>query len=623
MKLADFCISYLRDKGIKQVFQVYGAATGDLVDAFSRVKGIGYVACIHEQGGTFMTETIAKVTGKIQCFMATSGPGGLNTLDGIANCYYDSTPMLVITGQINSKFMRKTPEQRQIGFQENDIVDMAKPITKYATMVTDPLMIKYELDKAIYIATHGRMGPVLLDIPTDLQKVDIDLKDLKEFVPDNNKPIADWYKDEAIALTIRALKESKRPVILIGGGIHWCRAEQLVRELGARLSIPCIPTWNATDIFTSDYPYYAGRIGTFAGPGRNFTVQNCDLLLAIGTRISGRITGGQVALFAREAKKIIVDIDPEMLDVKTQEVKGDANICMNASEYCRLLLEALKNNDMPEKYLAWVEWLNQAIEWRDKYQPVLPEYYKVEGYVHPYAFMKELSKQCKEGDVIVCDSGGNCVTTFQCFETKWGQRLLSSNGNSTMGYSFAGAMGVCFLPEYIREQKGRVICIIGDGGMQMNIQELQTMKHYELKLKTFILNQKKYGITTQFQRTNYGGRYLASGTGDTYQAGYSVPDFYNVTNAYGIEARRISNMQFIGKKIKDVLEYPNGIVCDVDCGDYAVYQPRIFGWKTPIEDSTPLLPRDEFISNMIISPYEGWEYPAIPDGSSNQNMGLS
>jgi acetolactate synthase-1/2/3 large subunit len=617
LKLADYLLERLKDHGITQVFQVYGAATGDIVDAFSRVKDIQYICPIHEQAGSFMVETIAKVTGRIQCFMATSGPGGINTLDGIANCYYDSTPALFITGQINSRFMRKTEGQRQIGFQENDIVNMAKPVTKYAVMIKDPLKIKYEIDKAIYIATHGRQGPVLLDIPTDLQKMDIDIDKLESYEPTDVKVEPNWYKKESIQLTVQALKESKRPVLLIGGGIHWANAQELARQLGIRLGIPCIPTWNATDIFTSDYPLYAGRIGTFAGPGRNFCVQNSDLLLAIGTRISGRITGGQVALFAREAKKIIVDIDADMLDKETQEVKGDMNVCMNGHVFIKELLNALREVELPD----WSKWLEQSIEWRNKYQPVLPEYYSYE-HVHPYAFIRELSKQCQSGDVIVTDSGGNCVVTFQCFETKYGQRLLSSNGNSTMGYSFAGAMGLCFLPEYLEEKKGRVICIIGDGGMQMNIQELQTLKHYGLKLKTFVLNNHCYSITTQFQRTNYGGRLLASGHGDVYQSGYSVPDFYKVANAYGIEAKRISNMQYIQRKIQDVLEYPDAVVCDVDCGDYAIYEPRIFGWKTPIEDSTPYLLRDEFKSNMIIKPYVGWENPAMP-GNGEVGMGLS
>ena len=292
---------------------------------------------------------------------------------------------------------------------------------------------------------------------------------------------------------------------------------------------------------------------------------------------------------------------------------------MDAYEYLSLLLEYLKDEKMPD----WNDWLCQAIEWREKYVPVLPEYYKAD-FVHPYVFIKELSNQCKEGDIIVTDCGGNCVTTFQCFETKKGQRLISSNGNSTMGFSFAGAMGVSFLPEYLSEQKGRVICIIGDGGMQMNIQELQTIKHYGLRLKTFVLNNHKFGITYQYIKTNYAGRYLACGVGnDVYKSGYSVPNFQRIAYAYGVVACSIKNMEYLGRKIKDVLDHPEAIVCDVDCGDFAIYEPRIFGWKTPIEESTPLLSRDEFRSNMIIKPYDGWEHPAIPDGKSNQNMGLA
>ena len=610
MKVADYVIEYLKEYGIKQVFQVYGAATGDLVDAFARVQGIEFICPIHEQGGTFMVETIAKVTGKMQVFMATSGPGGINALDGIANCYYDSVPSLFITGQVNSKFLRKTVGQRQIGFQENDIVNMAKPITKYATMITDPYRIKYELDKAIHIANCGRKGPVLLDIPTDLQKMDMDVEKLESYKPKSNgRP--DWYKEDCIVLTIEALREAKRPVLLVGGGVHWAKANELVRQLGEKLKIPCIPTWNATDIITSDYPYYAGRIGTFAGAGRNFTVQNCDLLVAVGSRISGRITGGQVAMFAREAKKIIVDIDANMLDENTQEVKGDMNVCMDAYEYCELLLACLKDERMPD----WNGWLCRSIEWREKYVPVLPEYYKAD-YVHPYVFIKELSNQCKEGDIIVTDSGGNCVVTFQCFETKKGQRLISSNGNSTMGYSFAGAMGVSFLPEYLSEQKGRVICIIGDGGMQMNIQELQTIKHYGLRLKTFVLNNVSYGITSQFQRTNYGGRLLASGNNvDPKLAGYSVPNFQRIAYAYGVLSCGITDMQFLGRKIKNVLDHPEAVLCDVNCKGHTTYEPRIFGWKTPIEDSTPYLSREEFKKNMIIEPYDGWEKPAMPGGN--------
>ncbi len=602
MKTADFIIRYLRDYGIERVFQVYGSATADLIDAFSRTPGIEYICTIHEQAAGFAAETLAKVTGKLQCAMATSGPGGINLLNPMANCFYDSVPVLFITGQVNSKFLRKSPTQRQVGFQENDIVSMARPVTKYVSMIENVGQVKRKMDDAIYLATHGRPGPVLLDIPMDVQRADLP--------PDAR--IQGWSRgelnpniDAQLDHLLDALERATRPVLLVGGGIHWAKAAEDVRKLASILKIPSIPTWNATDIITSDFEYYAGRVGTFGGPGRNFAIQNCDLLLSIGSRISGRITGGVPATFVRGAKKFIVDNDITNLNPNWQEMKGDCNIQADAGYFIHRLLERFSGHDKygnglpPVKLPDWSGWLTKCQTWRDTYIPQTP---KVEGFVNPYAFIKALSARGGIGDVIVVDCGGNAVVTFQMFETKWGQRLISSNGNSPMGYSFAGAMGVCFDSDYRTQKKGRVICIIGDGGMQMNIQELQTVRHYNLPLKTFILNNHCYGITRQFQRTNYEGRYLACGPD-----GYSVPDFLKITDAYGIKTDTIQDNRGMRQKIDKILNNPEAVVCDVDCGGWSHYEPRISGWNTPVEDMTPLLSREEFRANMIIEPVEGWK----------------
>jgi len=598
MKLADFVIQYLRDLGITKVFVVYGAASGDLIDAFTRVEGIDYVAVMHEQAGAFAVETCAKVSGELSCFIATSGPGGINLLNGIANAYYDSVPCLFITGQINSRFLKKDPLLRQVGFQENDIVAMAKPITKMAEMVNKPEDIKYFLDKAVQRARVGRPGPVLLDIPTDIQKVDIDLAKLPEIGYRDLSTIDIELVQNQIREFITDYKKAERPVLLIGGGIWSAKAAYEARQLGACLKVPCLPTWNAVDIFTSDYEYYRGRIGTFGGPGRNFAIQNSDLLLSIGCRMSGRITGGYIESFARGAKKYIVDIEKALLDPDLQEVKADVNIHSDARHFIGMLLSELEGQELPDR--TW--WLDKTKEWRDKYMPCLPEYYEEKNYVHPYVFIKVLSEECEAGDVIVVDCGGNVVVTYQTFETKFGQRLVSSHGNSPMGYSFSGAMGACFIPGI-----KRVICLIGDGGFNMNIQELQTIKNYGLNLKTFIMNNHSYGITRQFQDTNYQGRYLASGPD-----GYNPPDFIPIVQAYGIKTETIKNHGELREKIRGVLNFPEAIVCDVDMGMHSRYDPRIFGWKTPIEDMFPYLPRDEFRSNMIIEPVEGWENPVEP-----------
>lgn len=598
MRLGDYVIQYLADLGIHKVFVVYGAACGDLIDAFTRINGTEYVAVVHEQAGAFAAETYAKVSGRLGAAIATSGPGGINLLNGIANCYYDSTPCLFITGQINTQFIKKDPSIRQVGFQENDIVAMSQLITKMAVMVRKADDIKYILDEAAHTAMSDRPGPVLIDIPMDIQKVDIDPKKLRGYVPETSNGYDYKLIKNQINEFIRDYKKAKRPVLLIGGGIWPAKATKEVRELGAKLKVPCLPTWNALDIFTSDYEFYRGGVGTYGGPGRNFAIQNSDLLLSIGSRISGRITGGYVKSFARAAKKFIVDVDKANLDPKLQEVKGDVNICCDAKEFIKMLMSELDKYQLPDR--TW--WLNKTLEWKEKYAICLPEYYNEKGRVNHYVFIKVLSEELEPGDVIVGDCGGNVVVISQTFETKFGQRLFSSNGNSPMGYSFAGAMGACFVPGV-----KRVICLIGDGGFNMNIHDLQTVKNYHVPLKTFIMNNYVYGITKMFQDTHFESRYEASGP-----KGYNPPDFVKITNGYGIKTETIENHDELREKIRFVINYPEAIVCDVNMKEYYHYAPRIFGWKTPIEDMYPYLSREEFRSNMFIEPVEDWENPVHP-----------
>ncbi len=606
MKLADFVIQYLADLGVRHVFVVYGAAIGDLVDAFTRTDRIRYVCVMHEQAGAFAAETLTKVSGILGVTIVTSGPGGTNLLTGVANCWYDSIPNLYITGQINSAFLRKDPSIRQVGFQENDIVAMAKPVTKFAAMVRDPNTIRWVLDKAIYEATHGRPGPVLIDIPLDIQKKEVDPDRMERFIAP--EPPVDFTEglDEKLEGYLEDLNRSERPVLLIGGGVRLAHAVEEIRELGRALKIPCVPTWNALDIFASDFEYYRARVGTYGGPGRNFTIQNSDLLLSLGCRISGRITGGQVNSFARAAKKYIVDLDKANLDPNLQNVRGDVNIYCDVKIFAQALLEKAKKRSLPR----FDEWLTKTLEWREKYDPVLPEYYNSNGIVNPYVFVAELAQQCAPKDIIVPDCGGNVVVTNQAFKTRLGQRLCSSNGNSPMGFSFAGAIGACFAPA-----GGRVICLIGDGGFNMNIQELQTVKVYNLPVKTFILNNHVYGITKQFQDTNFGGRYEAAGP-----KGYRPPDFVKIVQAYGIAAETIRDHSELKDKIRSVLEYNGPIVCDVNMHDYFQYEPRIFGWGTPIEDMYPYLPREEFRKNMVIDPLPGWEDPPLPPKVAGRAM---
>ena len=423
MKVADYIINYLADYGIEDVFLVYGAANGDLVDAFTRNDKIRYIATMHEQGGGFAAEGHAKISGKIGVAMATSGPGGMNFVTSIGNCFYDSVPCLFITGQIKSQFMRPDKSIRQIGFQETDIVSVVEPMVKYAKTITDPLDVKYQLEKALHLATEGRPGPVLLDIPLDIQQQNVDEKDLLGYDVSLKNTYDLDVINKQIDTYIDDLKNSKRPCLMIGGGVRLSGAVDELLELGRQLKIPMFPTWNALDIVCSDYEYYGGRIGTYGGAGRNFGIQNSDLLLAIGSRISGRITGGNVNTFAREAKKYMVDVDKPGLQKKLQQVPFDECIYSDAKLFINLLIERLKHEDLP----SFDGWVDKVMDWKIKYDPVVDTMFKSRKYPHPYAFIRILSEEMKSNDIFVADCGGNIVVSNHAFETKTGQRYFTNN----------------------------------------------------------------------------------------------------------------------------------------------------------------------------------------------------
>ena len=568
-------------------------------------KKTKYVAVMHEQAGGFAAEGYAKVKeNKIPgVTIATSGPGGMNLVTPIGNFYYDSIPGIFITGQINSRFMRNDPDIRQVGFQETDIVGICKPITKYSKLIIDPYSIKYELDKALHLATSGRPGPVLLDIPMDLQKKIIDIDKLYSFDYSTVSKIKSSDTEIKIDKYLNDLNQSKRPTILIGGGVRNAEAIDELIELGHLIGIPMYPTWNALDVVTSDLPFYAGRVGTFGGAGRNFGIQNSDLLLGIGTRISGRITGGNIHSFAREAKKYVVDVDEALLQKYLQQVPFDENILCDAKEFINLLIKKFKKIQLDKKSVVnQKKWFSQCIEWKKKYDPVKSEFFNNSQIVHPYAFMRSFSNKLGHNDVIVADCGGNIVVSNHAFETKRGQRYFTNNGNSPMGFSFAAAIGAC-----IADRSRRVFSIIGDGGMNMNIQELQTILNYNLDFKTIILNNHVYGITKAFQKINFGGRMEACGP-----VGYKPPDFLEIAKAYKISTLSIKSNSEIDKKIDEMINFKGPLIVDVDCHEYHTYEPRIFGWKTPIEDMYPYLDRTEFKKNMFIEPLEDWENPEQP-----------
>jgi len=595
MLVSDYIANFLTDNGVKDVFFVEGSACASLIVAVARNKNLKYYCTLHEQAGAFAVDGYYKTNRKLSVMIATSGQGGQNLLNGVAASYYDSIPVLYLTGQINSRFIKPSSSIRQHGFQENDIVSMAKPITKYARMVKNPMDIRFEMEKALHIATSGRPGPVLLDIPMDTQKAEVDENRLRSYIPEQSG--IDMNKvQENISILLDWLSESERPIFLIGGGVWLADAKKSTMKLIERLKIPFSETWNMIDFCENNHELYGGRVGTFGGDGRNFAIQNSDLLIAIGSRISGRITGGMMDTFARAAKKVIVDIDNEELNY--QQVKGDLNISCDAGVFVEEFLKTVESRNFNKDFILWK---NKVINWKEKYKVFKEDYWKQEGSVNPYVLIKVLSEEMKEGDVLVHEAGGNCVVTSQTFEAKINQRIFSNNGNSSLGYALPGAIGAC-----VAAQK-QVICITGDGGLNFNIQEFQTMKYYNLPVKVLIFANNAFGITKAYRDTHFKSEYA----GVDAEHGVSFPDFKKIAEAYGLKTVNINDHSELREKMRYVLDANEPIICNIKMVGFYDYSPKL-GWSSPIEDQYPFLQRDEFRENMIIEPIAGWENPKYP-----------
>ena len=608
MKLTDYVVQYLVDQGVGKVFLLTGGACAHIVDSLGKNPNIEYICMQHEQAAAMAADAYARVTKNIGVAVATSGPGATNLITGVCCSYFDSIPTLIITGQVNLEetkgfrtgiisWFRKFI--RQLGFQETDIVSIVKPITKYAVLIEKPENIRYCLEKAVYIAKSGRPGPVWLDIPMNIQHAEIDPSKLKKFNP------AKVYKSTAKKLLVSPplldtislkIQQSKRPVIIVGAGVKLGQAENELLQLLNILKVPTVSSWSGLDIVPYDHPQYIGQIGVYGNRAANFTVQNSDLLLSLGSRLDTRQTGGQPQTFAREATKIVVDISEAELNKNW--VVADIPVHANVKDFL------IKLNSVIGTGIAFPnfsDWHSTCLQWKNKYPAVLPEYNNQEGSVNPYIFIEALSKKLLKNSIVTIDNGGVSVWAIQGFKIKEGQRIISSFGHAPMGYALPASIGAAFA-----DPKMNIVCIIGDGGLQLTIQEIQTIRHYNLPIKICILNNNSYGIIKQFQEVYFEGRYEAT----VKETGYSAPDFVKIAEAYGITAERIVSHAQIDKKLDKVLSTKGPVICDIKLDEAQKLIPKLIAIKTPdgkyiskpIEDMAPLLPRSEFNANMIIAP---------------------
>lgn len=601
IKLSDYVFKFLVERGVRDVFMISGGGAMHLVDSVGKNKRLKYYCPHHEQAAAIAAEGYARKAGKMAVVVVTSGPGGTNTLTGVIGQWLDSVPVLYLSGQVKQETTIESCREiglRQLGDQEINIVDMVRPVTKYAAMVREPAKIRWHLQKAVYLATHGRPGPVWLDIPLDVQAAMIEEKKLAYY-----DPLIDELKIDKNILTVKVkevlslLLQSKRPILLAGHGVRLAGALKIFKELVEKTGIPVLTTFNGYDLLPSDHPLYVGRPGTVGTRFGNFALQNADLLLSLGSRNNIRQAGYYWQTYARGAKKVIVDIDPA--ELKKPTVVPDIAVNADAGQFLTELDRELKNINLPD-WRPWVSWCTERVK---HYPVVCPEYWQKQEGINPYVFIEVLTKSLPENITVVAGNGTACVSLFQAGVVKNGQRMFWNSGCASMGYDLPAAIGAC-----IANGKKPVICLAGDGSLQMNLQELQTIITYNLPIKLFVLNNYGYISIRQTQDAFFEGRYVACGP----ESGVCFPDILKVARAYGLTTTRIYKQDKMEKQIKKIITSTGAMVSEVMLSPAQKFMPKVSSERKPdgrivskpLEDMYPFLPRDEFRKNMLIEPLD-------------------
>jgi len=561
------------------VFSGQGGSVVHILDSLNRRDGIKVIPSQNEQGASLAADAYSRTSGKLGIVVTTSGPGAINALQGLACSYYDSIPALYVSGAPVRGALKKNKKLRQLGFQEMEIQEIVSSFTKYSTRITDVKKIFYEIDKCVFLAKEGRPGPCMIDLPDDIQRMETNVDEQEIFKPEVKKLIIDSTKIEKV---IKMIEESKRPIFIIGNGIKISESEKNVEELLKISKVPYAPTWATFDMFKTDDPQNIGGFGVYATRHGNFAIQNSDLLVILGSRLSGTLIGSNPKLFAPKAKKIQIDIDPAELN-EENGLKIDLKINCDIKEF----LNILNNKDV--KWQLNHSWLDKIKELKKKYPIIHKEYFNQKKLVNPYIFFDTLSNYTSENDIIIPDASANLVWAYQAYKVSKKQKIFTALNHSPMGYSVAAAIGA-----YLGSPKNNIIAIIGDGAMQMNIQELENIKSLKLPIKIFLINNGGYGMVKQTIDTWLDSRYV----GCDENSGLSLPDFQKVSKSYGIECTEINNHNDLKEKIEQTLNYKGPLLCDVKLDPNEKIIPKVKA-GSPIHNMLPVLSDDEIQSNMI------------------------
>ncbi len=653
VRVADYIIAQLPGLGVDRVFAITGGGAMHLDDALRSNPDVDVLFNQHEQACAIAAEGYARTKRTLGVAIVTSGPGGTNCITGVLGMWHDSIPGLFLSGQVrfDTTVASTGLPLRQLGDQEGDIIRIVAPITKYAAMITDPQEARYQFEKAAYLARAGRPGPVWLDVPLNVQSAQVDPALLRAFDPRELEDLPDhavspirgrevsvitgvsspgeilpeseiWLPattppqdrgaltgifDRAVASeqaksVLAKLRTSERPVILAGSALRSSGALDDFRCLIDTLNVPVTTAWNALDAMWQDHPLFVGRPGSIGDRAGNFAVQNADLLIVLGCRLNIRQIGYEYAAFARAADLDVVDIDAAELAKPT--ITPDMAIHADIGWFIRTLRDLVGEEPLPPR----TEWLSWCADRRARYSVVLPEYRQRETPVNPYVFVDELSDHLEAEDVIVLANGSACVTALQAMRLKQGQQVIVNSGTAGMGYDLPTAIGAACALISTRGSSQRVICLAGDGSIQMNVQELETIVHHQFPIKVFVFNNAGYLSMRQTQDNLFAGNRF----GESPASGLGLPDMVALARAYGIPANRVDDLAGLTAAIDKTLASDGPALLDVVMDPEQTFAPKVIAEKLPdgrlmskpLEDMFPWLDRAEFLENMLIEPYE-------------------
>jgi acetolactate synthase I/II/III large subunit len=596
-RLADYIFDHLADTGTRHVFVLTGGGAMFLNDALGRSARLHYVCCHHEQASAMAAEAYARACGRVGVISVTTGPGGINALNGVFGAYTDSIPMLIISGQVKLETCLASyhlPRLRQLGDQEVDIVRMAGGITKYAVLVKDPKSIRYHLERALYLAQSGRPGPCWLDIPVDVQSAMIEPDLLPGYDPKEDEAAggrSDLVK--CCGEILARMKKAKRPVIMPGSGVRLAGAVDLFAEAIRKLGVPVTAAWTAPDVIPSTDPLFCGRASSIGDRAGNFTVQNADLLLVLGSRLNLRQVSYNWKDFARNAYKIQVDVDPAELEKPT--VKPDLAVVADLKDFLGEFNRQIDAEGFDARACAdWLAWCRQRVR---RYPVVTEKQRQATTPINAYNFLDVLIRKLTPDDLIVCGDGTASVVPFQVAYLQRGMRMWANSGSASMGYDIPASIGAALAGD-----GRRVICLAGDGSGHLNIQELQTIKHHQFAIKIFVLNNGGYLSMRLTQAGFFKGNFI----GESPRSGVSFPDYVQVAAAYGLASSRIDVADF-GPKIDEFLAAPGPGLCEVMLDPVPGFEPRLSSRQLPdgrivtaaFEDMAPFLSREELAENML------------------------